>query len=172
MKKFLWLAMLVLAANVQAETYYRSIDKDGKVHYGEKPVEGADDVATLKPRAEPTSRDSLPFETRRAKEKYPVTLYIADECADGCKQAREYLLKRGIPFTEKKLVTVEDVAAFKSETASDRLPVVKIGKKVLTGYLQSQWSSELDSAGYPQSAPYGMRSAIQPEPVLKINKTQ
>ena len=167
MSKYFWLAILVFTANVQAETYYRSIDKDGRVHYGEKPVEGADDVATLKARAMPNADESLPFETRRAKEKYPVMLYIADECQDGCKQAREYLLKRGIPFTEKKLVTVDDVAAFKKEIASDRLPVVKVGKKIITGFLQSQWSSELDAAGYPQSAPYGIRPTAKPAPAIE-----
>ncbi|MDP2804764.1 MAG: glutaredoxin family protein [Gallionellaceae bacterium] len=172
MNKYLWLAMFVLAANVQAETYYRSIDKNGKVHYGEKPVEGADDVAALQARAAPNIDETLPFETRRAKEKYPVTLYLADECAEGCKQAREYLLKRGIPFTEKKLVTVDDVEAFKKETASDRLPVIKIGKTLLKGFLQSQWAGELDSAGYPQNASYGFRAVVKPAPAMKSNNTQ
>lgn len=172
MKKLCFMALLALAANVQADTYYRSIDKDGKVHYGDQPLADTADVATLKSKAEPLPSDALPFETKRAKEKFPVTLYLADECADGCKQARDYLLKRGIPFTEKKLVTVDDVAAFKKETASDRLPVVKIGKTLLKGFLLSEWRTALDEAGYPQNAPYTPRPIVSLSPLIENKNTQ
>jgi glutaredoxin len=172
MSKYVWLVILLLSANAQADTYYRSIDKSGKVHYGDQPLAGTDDVAALKLKAESSVSEILPFETRRAKEKFPVTLYLADECPDGCKQARDYLVKRGIPFTEKKMVTVEDVAAFKKETGSDRLPVVRIGKNLIKGFLQSQWADELDAASYPKIAPYGVRAAVKSVPLVEDNKKQ
>lgn len=168
MKKFIGLmGFLCFTGSVQADALYRSTDKTGKVHYGDKPLSDAAEVATLRPIGEPSTDESLPFELRRAKEKYPVTLYIADECAEACKLARGYLLKRGVPYAEKKLVTVDDVAAFKKASASEQLPTALIGKTWLKGFLESRWASELDVAGYPKTAPYGVRPAIKSAPENK-----
>jgi glutaredoxin len=157
MNKHLCWVLLALSANVHADTYYRSIDKSGTVHYGEQPLVGTDDVTTLQTKAAPTPAEALPFETQRAKAKFPVTLYLADDCTQGCKQAREYLIKRGIPFSEKKLVTDDEVVAFKKSSGSEIIPVMRIGNNWLKGFGENQWSAELDAAGYPRTAPYGVR---------------
>jgi hypothetical protein len=155
MKTILGLMVCVLfAAHVQAEEYYRSIDNSGNVHYGDVPLSGSPDIAKLKPQAEPGADDALPFETRRAKEKFPVTLYIADSCGDACVQARAYLNKRGIPFTEKNLVENLDIEAFKKASGGDFIPALNIGQKWLKGFLEDQWAKELDTAGYLKNAPY------------------
>ena len=39
--------------------------------------------------------------TKRAAEAFPVTLYTSAECVADCKQARDLLNGRGVPFTEK-----------------------------------------------------------------------
>lgn len=156
-KYFCAIAVLMLASSVQAEEYYRSIDSGGKVHYGDKPLSDAADINKLKTSAEPESNEILPFETLRAKEKFPVTLYVAEGCGDGCEMARAYLEKRGIPFTEKMLTTADEVSAFKKASGVDQVPTMNIGKNWLIGFLESQWGKELDTAGYPKTASYGYR---------------
>lgn len=163
MKKCVGLiALLLLAGNVQAAEYYRSIDSKGKVHYGDKPLGDAADIEKLKVQPEPDPGNLLPFETRRAMEKFPVTLYVAESCGEACELARGYLNKRGIPFVEKSLATPEDINTFKKASGGDQIPALNVGKNWLKGYLESQWSQELDTAGYPKTAPYGVRPAVKP----------
>jgi glutaredoxin len=163
-KLFLLITLLLLAGNAQAETYYRSIDGNGKVQYGDAPAKDAADTEKLNSMSVPSGDDSLPFETRRANAKFPVTLYVADSCGDGCTQAQEYLKKRGIPYTENKLVTAEDIAAFKKASGNDQIPVMHIGADWLIGFLESRWAQALDVAGYPKSAPYGSHPSVKTAP--------
>ncbi|TAJ83831.1 MAG: glutaredoxin family protein [Gallionellaceae bacterium] len=165
--------LLLLAGNVQAEEYYRSIENTGKVHYGDKPLTNAADVEKLKPKSEPAPNDALPFETNRAKEKFPVTLYVADGCGDACALARDYLNKRGIPYTEINLVTVDEMDAFKKASGGDQIPVMTVGKdNWIKGYLESLWRQELDKAGYPKTAPYRPRPAIKPASAAETPRSE
>ena len=160
-------ALLMLAGNVQAEEYYRSIDGTGKVHYGDAPVTDAADFEKLKPLSEPVQSDSLPFELKRAKEKFPVTLYVAENCGEVCAQARDLLTKRGVPFTEINLVTVDEIEDFKKTSGSAHIPTMGIGSRWVEGFLQKQWSKELDSAGYPKTASYGVHRILKAPPVAE-----
>lgn len=165
MKKYFGLLVLLLSVgNVQAEEYYRSLDSTGKIHYGDEPLTDAADINKIKPLSQPDPGDTTPYTIRRAQEKFPVTLYVAESCGDGCGMARNYLNKRGIPYTEKNLVTAEEIEAFKKASGGDQIPVMNIGKSWLRGFLESSWSAELDAAGYPKTAPYGYRPVIKSAP--------
>ena len=150
MKCCLLLISLLVFTNVQAGELYRSIDKDGKVHYGDSPLMGSEDVEQLKLGKEPTSNEDLPYETQLARKNFPVTLYTFPDCGSSCQQARELLSKRGIPFSEKSLVKKEDIDAFQSATGDSKVPAASVGKTWLKGFLADQWNSELDIAGYPK----------------------
>lgn len=152
MKRFLLLAGLVIAVNAQAEDVYRSIDSHGKVHYDDHPLPGAQDVEALKMGKAPVPEESLPYETRRARENFPVTLYTFPDCGSACKMARDYLIKRGIPFSEKSLTKQEDIDAFRKDSGDSQLPAMSIGKNWLKGFLEEKWVMELDIAGYPKAA--------------------
>lgn len=162
MKKLFGFAVfLLLAGGVSADEYYRSIDAAGKVHYGDKPLPEASDISRLNPLSVPVPDESLPYETRRAREKFPVTLYVAQGCGEPCDLARDYLNKRGIPFTEKNLTTIEEINAFKKASEGDQIPAATVGKNWLVRFSESLWSNALDAAGYPQTAPYGFRPAVK-----------
>jgi glutaredoxin len=163
-KLFLLASLIILASNAQAGSLYRSIDENGNVHYSDKPVPNAADTEKLNSMFEPVQDDTLSFETRRANAKFPVTLYVADSCGSGCTQARDYLSKRGIPFTEKKLVTQDDIEAFKKDSGGNQIPVMHIGTNWLTGFMESSWRLALDDAGYPQNAPYGSQPSAKSAP--------
>ena len=146
---FLLLGMTIMM-NAGAAELYRSIDKDGKVHYSDTPLADSEDVERLKVGNEPVPDESLPYETRRARENFPVTLYTFPACGSACQMARDFLVKRGIPFAEKSLSKQEDIDAFRSASGDSKLPSATIGKNWLKGFQPDQWNNELDFAGYPK----------------------
>jgi glutaredoxin len=152
MKKLFVLVSLLVLANVQAGELYRSVDKDGKVHYSDTPYMGTEDIEALKVDKAPTADAPLSYETQRAKQYFPVTLYTFPDCGSVCKQARDLLVNRGIPFTDKSLVSQEDIDAFRKNSGDSQLPAMTVGKTWLKGFLAEQWNSELDNAGYPKKA--------------------
>ncbi|ADE13154.1 glutaredoxin [Sideroxydans lithotrophicus ES-1] len=150
MKKCLLLLSLLMFTNAHAGELYRSIDSSGKVHYGDSPLQDSEDVEELKVGKEPTPDEPLPYETQRAKQNFPVTLYTFPGCGSGCDQARDLLSKRGVPFTEKSLVQQEDIEAFRKASGDSQIPAVSIGNTWVKGFLAEQWNNELDIAGYPK----------------------
>lgn len=157
--------MLLVQIGVQADTLYRWVDQAGKVHYGEHPDADAVDVVQKRFVAPDVANDGvLPYQTRQARQNFPVTLFVQEHCAELCAQARAYLNKRGIPFDEKALVTQKEVEEFRKTSGSSSVPTLGIGKSFLQGFEPGQWGSELDIAGYPQVAPYGVRPIVPPSP--------
>lgn len=154
-------------ATALAGELYRWVDQSGKVHYSDVPAAEAVQPVQKKFADSPLANADLPYETRRAREAFPVTLYVADNCKELCQRARDLLNKRGIPFTEKTLVTREDAAAFRKLSGVDSVPVLVVGSNWLKGFLAEQWNSELDIAGYPKAAPYGFRPAPSPPAARK-----
>lgn len=154
-----------LWADVQADELFRWVDKAGNVHYGDTPPAGATDVERKKLSSEPELNIDLPYETRRAQQNFPVTLYVADACGEPCVQARSLLSKRGIPFSEKLLRTKQDIDAFKLLSGIENfIPVLAVGKDFLKGFQPEQWNNELDIAGYPKTGSYRQRITPLPPP--------
>jgi glutaredoxin len=144
---------LLLAGNAHAELY-RSIDKDGKVHYSDTPLQGSEDVAEVKVDKARAPEETLPYETRRAAQNFPVTLYTFPDCGALCQKARDVLNKRGIPFTEMSVKTQEDMEAYNKESGDRQMPGLLIGKSWLKGVQEERWNKELDFAGYPKTSSY------------------
>jgi glutaredoxin len=150
--KYLVLLCLALAfSGVHAGDLFRWVDSTGKVHYGDMTPADASQVERKKfPTAAPPSED-ISYETRRAQQNFPVTLYVADNCTENCEMARNLLNKRGIPFSEKKLTTKADIDAFKALSGSSSAPTLAVGRHYLSGFQAEQWHGELDVAGYPKT---------------------
>ena len=146
--------LTAMPLGAQAGDLYRWVDAQGKVHYGDTPPPEAAQLELLKSPAAPALGEDLPYETRRAQQNFPVTLYVAKNCAEYCDQARSLLNKRGIPFSEKVLETQEDMDTFRKLSGFDGVPALSVGKTFLKGFLAEQWHGELDIAGYPKTAPY------------------
>lgn len=157
----LFLSLLAIGTTDAAE-YYRSVDGKGEIQYGDQPQADANDIEKIKLRAAPAPGAVMPYATRRAQERFPVTLYVADDCGSACVRAREYLNKRGIPFTEKNLRTPEEIEAFKQASGGNLVPTLNVGPKWLQKFAEIPWAKELDAAGYPKEAPYGYRPPINP----------
>jgi hypothetical protein len=153
MKAIVCLLAVLCASLVQAQTAYRWVDAEGKVHYSDRaPPKTARDVQEKKLSA-PAADKELSYATRQAAKNFPVTLYVSPDCGTACKNGRDYLSKRGIPFGEMPVATGEDVEALKKLLGGGdpSVPVLTVGSKVLRGYLQTDWAGLLDAAGYPKS---------------------
>lgn len=92
---------------------------------------------------------SLPYSLQQAMKTYPVTLWTA-QCGVPCDQAREHLAKRGIPHTVRD--AQGDVETFQKATGGNEIPVLYVGTTRLKGYLDTDWDTALDVAGYPKTA--------------------
>ena len=156
--------LVALPMGVDADELFRWVDESGKVHYGDAPPASAVEIERKKLSNGVEQNEDLPYETRRAQQNFPVTLYVGSDCGEPCNKARSLLSKRGIPFSEKLLKYQEDIDAFRKLSGFTGVPALSVGKNYLRGFLESQWHSELDIAGYPKLAPYRPRTA---SPVVK-----
>ena len=155
-------AMPVLA---QAGDLFRWVDSAGKVYYGDTPPANALDVQSIKSSGGSLQNEDMPYETRIALQNFPVTLYVGSDCDAVCGQAHNLLNRRGIPYTEKALKTSKDIEAFKQLSGMEAfVPVLQVGKTFNKGFLESQWNSELDIAGYAKTASYRQRLQQQSQP--------
>ena len=156
---------ICISLNAHAGELYRWLDSSGKVYYGDVLPAGALQVEVKKFPKDTSSNEYLPYETLRAQQNFPVTLYVSDNCGELCDQARTLLNKRGIPFSEKSLRTYKEIEAFKKLSGSDAfVPTLMVGKDSLKGFVESQWNKELDIAGYPKTASYRQRTETPSTP--------
>ena len=151
----LCLALSSAAALAQA---YRWVDPSGRTVISDTPPPGrAHSVA--KAGADKENTDGLPYAVKKAAENFPVTLYTSADCVGQCKDARNLLNLRGVPFTEKMVQTPEDFEELKKLVGDAYVPALKVGKQSFRGFEASAYNNLLDLAGYPKTAPYGARPA-------------
>lgn len=144
------LAGALLLATSPAMALYKVVGADGKVTYTDRPPTDRPSQ-TLKANGVSSSSESLPFELRQVAERFPVTLYTTTDC-DACDQGRNLLKNRGVPFTEKSVITSSDSQAFQRQEGTTTVPVVRIGKQPVVGFSNEEWTSYLDAAGYPKQS--------------------
>jgi len=152
-------AALLITSLVSAQTTYRWIDKmTGKTVYSDQPPPpGATKVQTQGGSA-PSDDKQMPYATRQAAEKFPVTLYTSATCTEPCNQARSLLNGRGTPFAEKMIKSEAELAELTSKLGSEAVvPSIFVGQQSFKGFETTAWNNLLDLAGYPKSAPYGSK---------------
>jgi len=93
----------------------------------------------------------LPPELRQAVGRYPVVLYAAERCAP-CDTGRQFLQQRGIPYTERRVISEDDATAMERVVGGRTLPALTIGAQALRGMSTTDWTAYLDAAGYPRES--------------------
>ncbi len=145
------LAGMVLPAAAQ----YKVVGPDGRVTYTDRPPsDGSARVSTLGRDGVnelPAAPDPLPRELRAAAARFPVTLYSAADCAP-CDAGRQLLVQRGVPFTERLIVSEDDAAAMERVLGARTVPGLTIGSQALRGLSPAEWTAYLDAAGYPRES--------------------
>jgi glutaredoxin len=147
-------AALLAGAAVGAIAQYKIVGPDGKVTYTDKPPAGADARPSNGSGGSSDAAAGLPYATRQALAKYPVTLYSTRDCPP-CDQARQALRQRGVPFNEYTVSTDADLAALKSRFGDTSAPTIAIGTAVVKGFSATNLAGYLDAAGYPAQARLG-----------------
>jgi hypothetical protein len=169
MRIFSSLLFIVFAAmSANAAQLYRWVDAKGNVEWRDTPPPASVPAKKVEQRRvgdNVTPGDDLPFSVQLAAKNHPVTLWATD-CGTVCTNARAHLSRRGIPYTDKN--PQSDYDAFKKISPDGNMPVLQVGSTRLTGYLESEWDSTLDYAGYPRTALITTRPkppATVPKPV-------
>ena len=109
------LAALAVAAG-PAMAQYKVIGQDGSITYTDRPPTASNaKVTALSRRGDtPATADAaLPFELRQVASRFPVTLFTSADCQP-CDTARQFLQQRGVPYTERRVVSEDDAAALES----------------------------------------------------------
>jgi glutaredoxin len=149
------MALLLVGLALPAAALYKVVGPDGRITYTDRPP--SDSAARVTPLSRdgvnevPAPQDSLPQELRVATTRFPVTLYSAADCLP-CDTARQLLVQRGVPFTEKLIVSEDDAAAMERVLGARTVPSLTIGSQALRGLSQSDWTAYLDAAGYPRES--------------------
>lgn len=147
---FVALGVLAISSGAVAERLYKWVDQDGKVHYSATPPADAD--AVQKNIRTGGSGDGGGPDL---SDKPAVALYVVPKCG-ACDEARSYLRKRGIPFSEKNVEgDVKAQEELKKKSGGLSVPTITIGEKVMRGYMESLLEGELDTAGYPKAGAEG-----------------
>jgi glutaredoxin len=153
-------AATLLAGPSRAQQVYRIVGPDGKVTFSDKPPPAAVNAKVTSGTGASAggANASLPFELRQIASKYPVTFYTTENCGP-CTAARSMLITRGVPFTEKTVITAEDSQALQRLSGDSSLPFATIGGQQLKGYSDAEWTQFLNAAGYPAASilPSGYR---------------
>jgi len=150
------LALVLALFALPGLAQFKVIGADGKITYTDREPSASEGkvvpigskAVTVVPSAEP----DLPFELRQASAKYPVTLYVTSSACEPCNSGRQMLKQRGIPFSEKLIVTAEDSEAFERLSGAREAPTLSIGSQILRGYAAETWAAYLDAAGYPRES--------------------
>lgn len=156
MKKILMLCLLAASLSAQAQAYRWVDPATGRTVISDtRPPPNAKSVSKAKDPSQNTEGRS--FAVLKAAEAFPVTLYTSPDCISECKQARELLNGRGVPFAEKMLQKPEDVAELKQLVGDAFIPSLKVGKQSTRGFEAGAYNNLLDLAGYPSVAPIGSK---------------
>ena len=140
----------LLATATQAQQVHRIVGPDGKVTFSDRAPEDKKAQSTVLSTASggAASNPALPTELRQIASRFPVTLYTGESCSP-CQQARQLLIQRGVPFTERSVNTNDDLDALRRLSGESALPFGTIGRQQLKGFSDAEWTQYLDAAGYP-----------------------
>lgn len=148
------LASLLLAlagVGAHAQAVYRIVGPDGKVTFSDRAPDTAAKPAQSTTSGTGATGAALPYELQQVATRFPVTLYTGTDCTP-CNNARNLLVGRGIPFTERTITTNEDIDALQRLSGGNGLPFGTIGGQQLAGFSDSEWTQYLNAAGYPKQS--------------------
>jgi len=167
---------LALAAGVAQAQPYRWVDDKGSVRYTDTPppanarsvqkraTEGAATPGSTPAPSASENEGPLPYALQRAQKDFPVTLFTSPNCKEPCAAAREYLNKRGVPFTETQVWNEETLAQLKERTGGENVPALMVGRSSISGFESARYEALLDSATYPKTGALQARSQAAPPP--------
>jgi glutaredoxin len=163
--RLLAVAALLAGTAFGALAQYKIVGPDGQVTYTDKPPAAGDvRIGNNSVPKGGSATGGMPYETRQAMQRYPVTLYAAKGC-NACDSVRTWLRSRGVPFNETSVSTDSDYVALQARFGEKLVPVVTIGSQKLTNYNSADLQSYIEAAGYPKQASLAGYSWPAPTPL-------
>jgi hypothetical protein len=157
------LVLAALSGAVLAAQLYRWVDEKGNVEWRDTPPPpSAKKFEQRNVGGGSRETSPMPYSLQVATKNFPVVLWSAN-CGAACDQAKALLAKRGIPYIDKD--PQEDFQAFQKATGGTEIPVLFVGSTRLRGYLDTDWHTALDAAGYPKTPQPGVAKPV-PKPVV------
>jgi glutaredoxin len=158
------MALLLATAAWPALAQFKVVQPDGGVTYTDRPPTSGNARVTALGRLGSGSPadDSLPADLRQTMQRYPVVLYTTQDCQP-CEAGRRLLQQRGVPYSERRVLSEEDAQALDRVAGGRTVPALTIGAQPVRGFSETEWLAYLDAAGYPRESrlPPGWK---QPEP--------
>lgn len=147
---FLILCCLSGAAAAQTTTYQWK-DERGVTHYSDRPPPQSIENPEARRFAPPVADKTLPYLVRKVAGDFPVTVYVADTCGQPCEDGRALLSGRGVPFSEIRVASPDDVEALRRRFDGNGIvPAILVGRISFSGFSTERWQQMLDEAGYPR----------------------
>lgn len=156
-----------------AQQMYRWVDKNGKINYTQDPPpkDAAKSVQQRRLNSSGPAEGSqqIPFAVRQAMDNFPVTLYTSPECAQGCKEAKDLLARRGVPYREVSIADQASSDTLKKVTGDTRVPAMQVGRALEKGFEEGAYNAALDLAGYPRTSQFTGKPPVlsSPKPAAK-----
>lgn len=149
-----WALVAAVSVCGAAQAQFKVVGPDGKVTYTDRaPAPGEGKASSLGARGGAATLEvALPAELRPVVARYPVTLYVTTSACEPCNTARQLLRQRGIPFSERTVVSPEDSDALERLSGGRDAPTLTLGAQTLRGLSGELWNSYLDAAGYPRES--------------------
>lgn len=151
MQRLIIAALLLATPFAMAGKVYQWKDANGNTVFSDQPPPGQKaDAKDVKSNVIQTSGGG--YDLREAMRKAPVTLW-ANNCGEGCDEARLLLSKRGVPYSLRNpQASPADFDALKKLLGADvAVPVLQVGNNAVKGFEASGWQAALDNAGYPKA---------------------
>jgi hypothetical protein len=162
----LFVLVFLAVAHSNAAQLYRWVDSKGNVEWRDTPPPMSVPANKIEQRRvgdNVIDTSEAPYSVQLAAKNHPVTLWGSSDCGKICDGARAHLARRGVPFSDKN--PQADLEGFKKVSPANEVPILQVGSITLKGYLESEWDSTLDAAGYPRTA-----SAAKPKPAAPAPK--
>jgi glutaredoxin len=158
-------AVTIVAGAAAQQQVYRYVDKDGKVVYSDRsPPADSKEVQAKRLSPNFIENNTTPLATTQAAERFPVTLYTF-ACGAVCENAEGLLNRRGVPYTTVNVEDAKGAEQLKKLTGEQQAPVLQVGDKLVAkGFNEARWTTMLDEAGYPKSAPRRLAAKPAAEP--------
>ncbi len=159
----LLLSLALCAPALPAWAQYKVVQPDGSITYTDRPPSATTArITSMGKGSTPTGQPDVafPLDLRQAAQRYPVVLYTSADCTP-CDNGRRLLAQRGVPYTERRIVSEEDALMLERLSGGRTVPSLTIGAQPMRGLSETDWTAYLDAAGYPRESrlPRGWQAA-------------
>ena len=147
--------LILLVAGTADGQVYKWTDKDGKVHYGDRPPADSKTEqvkVAVQSFGGPAEVDYVsilrrPVKSDARQTRADVIIYSAAWCGP-CKSAKAWMASQNVPFTDYDVETSEQGRKDFAALGGKGVPMILVGEQRMTGFGAAGLMAMLKKAGY------------------------